>query len=239
MRILDLFCGAGLVADGLIAAGCEVVGVDLSPQPRYPGPFLQHDALTLDDRFYRSFDAIWASPPCLKDTEMHESARREQRAHGKVVTDHPDLITPTQALLRRLGMPYVIENVENCRLLRDPITLCGSMFGLGVTDLDQRFHLERHRRFEANWPLRAPCACRHAKPVVGVYGGHARNRSARFGGRGTRDAWSRPNPAIMAEAMGLDRQLTADEISQGIPPAYAEYVAIELRRHLTQTRRVA
>lgn len=243
MRILDLYCGAGLVADGLRAAGCEVVGIDNEPQPSYPGPFLQHDALTLDERFLDSFPAIWASPPCLKDTALHASARREEAAHGGVITEHPDLITPTQKMLdrwaARTGGLFVIENVANCKLLRNPVVLCGSMFGLGVTDDGRRFHLERHRKFEANWPLEPPGPCRHAKPVVGVYGGHARNRSAKFGGRGTRDPWTRPHPEIMAAALGVERPLTGGELDQGIPPAYATFIAVQLRRQLQSRRRAA
>lgn len=242
-RILDLFCGAGLVHDGLKSVGFHVTGVDLSPQPAYPGPFLRHDATTLDPRFLDSFDAVWASPPCLKETELHASGRREQRAHGAEVTAHADLISPTQRMLdawaKRTGGCFVIENVENTRLLRDPVTLCGSMFGLGVTDRGQRFHLERHRKFEANFTLAAPCGCRHQKPVVGCYGGHARVRAASAGGRGSAERWTRPHPEIMAEAMGLSRRLTGAEISQGIPPAYAEYIGLQMMRALRERRRAA
>lgn len=240
-RILDLYCGAGLVADGLIAAGFEVVGVDTCRQPRYPGPFIEHDALTLDDRYLDSFPAIWASPPCLKETAMRS-------APGAKGDDHPELIGPTQRMLdrwaARTGGLFVIENVEATERLRNPVTLCGSMFGLGVDDGGHRFHLERHRKFETNWPWCAPGPCRHQKPVVGIYGGHARNRSARFGGRGTAENWTKPHPTIMAEAMGVSRidprlALTGNEISQGIPPAYAEYVGRYLLAQLVARRRAA
>lgn len=234
-RILDLFCGAGLVAEGLMAAGWEPTGVDIDAQPNYPAGFIQADALSLDLRFVRSFDAIWASPPCLRETDLAASARREQRAHGCVETWHPDLITPARAMLRGSGLPYVIENVSATKLLRDPITLCGSMFGLGAEDQGRRYHLERHRKFETNWPLQAPCACRHAKPVIGVYGGHARVRAASAGGRGTKDPWSRPGIDLMNEAMGVARRYTGEEISQGIPPAYARYIGAELMAHLDLT----
>jgi DNA (cytosine-5)-methyltransferase 1 len=231
-RSLDLFAGAGLVYDGLTEAGFEVVGVDWKPQKRYPGPFLLADALSLDDRFYRMFDAIWASPPCLRDTELHGSARREQRAHGRTETSHADLITPTQKLLDRIGLPFVIENVDGCDRLRRPVTLCGSMFDLGVEDFGRWHRLERHRKFETNWGLAAPL-CRHSDdPVVGVYGGHARVRSAKYGGRKTRDPWSRGHQGTMQAAMGLRRYLTCEEISQGIPPAFAFYVGTQLREHL-------
>lgn len=243
LRALELYCGGGLVAAGLIAAGLDVVGVDVEPQPNYPGAFIRHDALTLDPRFLDTFPIIWASPPCLKDTVMHASARREEEAHGADETEHPDLIGPTQRMLdawaARTGGKFTIENVPNTKRLRNPITLCGSMFGLGVTDRGVRFHLERHRKFETNWPLQPPGPCRHVKPVVGIYGEHARNRSARFGGRSTREAWSRPHRDIMAEAMGADPALSAPELSQGIPPAYAGYVAEQLIEHLELERRAA
>jgi len=225
MLILDLFCGAGMVADGLIAAGWQPVGVDIEPQPHYPGPFLQMDVLGLDERFLRMFPAIWASPPCLRETVMASAPG----AKGDV---HPELIGPTRALIAHLGIPYVIENVQNTKRLIDPVTLCGSMFGLSVPDGPQIYHLQRHRKFETNWGLEAPGVCRHQKPVVGVYGGHARIRAASAGGRGTKEGWTRSGAEIMREAMGVDRYLTTAEVSQGIPPAYARYVGDSLRRYV-------
>ena len=224
MRILDLFCGAGLVHDGLVAAGAEVVGVDLHPQPRYPGPFIQMDALKVDVRFARSFSAVWASPPCLRETSM-------KHAKGAKGDAPPELIEPTQRMLDSWGLPFVIENVENTERLRNPVVLCGSMFGLGVDDHGRRYHLERHRKIETNWPLPVP-ACAHQKPVVGVYGAHARVRAASFGGRGTADKWARGHQATMQEAMGVQRYMTCEELSQGVPPAYAEYVAKQLAIYL-------
>lgn len=233
LRIIDLFCGAGLVADGLLAAGFEILGVDIVAQPRYPGAFLRHDALTLDDRFFSMADAVWASPPCLKDTALNVSARREQAAHGSAVTQHPDLITPTRALLRRLGKPYVIENVYKAPLLY-PAVLNGFMFGLGADYEGTRFHLERKRKFETNWPLAVPAFTRKS-PVIGVYGGHARCRAASAGGRGTADfVGVDDKTALMREAMGVERHMTGAEVSQGIPPRYARWVGDRLAEHLRE-----
>lgn len=229
--ILDGFCGVGLVYEGLYAAGWQPVGVDIEPMPEYPGPFLQADVLGLDDRFFAMFPALWFSPPCLKETELAASARREQARAGHAPTVHPDLITPTQRLVDRLGKPYVIENVRNCKILRNPVTLCGSMFGLGADYEGHRYHLERHRKFETNWPLEPPTPCAHQKPVVGVYGGHARVRAASAGGRGTSEPWSHHVP-VMHEAMGMERQVPLEALGQGIPPAYARYVGEQLMMHL-------
>jgi DNA (cytosine-5)-methyltransferase 1 len=182
--------------------------------------------LTLDPRFIRSFDAIWASPPCLRDTVM----RHAPGAKGEA---HPDLITPTRALLRHSGLPYVLENVETAPLI-DPVILCGSMFDLGVTVGGTRYQLRRHRKFEANWSIPAP-KCRHCGPVIGVYGGHARCRAAKAGGRGTVDfAGVEDKTALMREAMGVTRQLTGAEVSQGVPPTYAFWIGRRLINRISQ-----
>jgi DNA (cytosine-5)-methyltransferase 1 len=56
--ILDLFCGAGGAAMGLHRAWpeAEIVGVDLTPQPRYPFEFVQADALEFP---LDGYDFIW------------------------------------------------------------------------------------------------------------------------------------------------------------------------------------
>ena len=234
-RILDLYCGAGLVADGLKAAGFDPTGVDILPQPRYEGPFLPHDALTLDERLLDSFPFIWASPPCLDATELKASARREQAAHGQALTEHRDLIPPTRAMLQRwaarTGGRWVIENVRKAKLV-DPVVLNGFMFGLGVDVDGVRYHLQRERKFETNWPLTAP-AFERKSPVIGVYGGHARCRSAKAGGRVSGDfPGVEDKTALMRAAMGVTRHMTGAEVSQGVPPCFAEYVGRALLSYL-------
>jgi DNA (cytosine-5)-methyltransferase 1 len=232
-RILDLYCGAGLVADGLIAAGWDVVGVDLNPQPRYPGPFIQADALSLDQRFVRSFDAVWASPPCQFGTSLRNAPG------GRT---HPNLIPATRKLLLEADLPFVIENVESPAVraaLVEPVRLCGSMFGLGAEVDGVRYQLRRHRLFEANWMISTP-RCTHENPVIGVYGGHARVRAASAGGRGTLDfPGVDDKTALMRAAMGVDRYVTGNECSQGIPPAFSEWVGRQLIRRAAEWQRAA
>lgn len=144
-QLLDLFCCQGGASAGYAAAGFEVMGVDLKPQPRYPYHFLEDNALLVlkDVGFIKSFDAIHASPPCQGRTNAQKIQNR----------DHPRLIGQTRELLIATGLPYVIENVplmagaEDVDPMKNPVTLCGASFGL---------HTYRHRLFETNWGFEDP-----------------------------------------------------------------------------------
>ena len=160
LSALDLFCGAGGVARGLMQAGFHVTGVDIEGQPNYCGDiFVQADALDyLATADLSRFDLIWTSPPCQKFTSMR---------HAPGTKIHLDLVAPTRELLQRSGKPWVIENVVGAPLVK-PTRLCGSMFGLRAPD---GAGLQRHRLFETSFPLAAPSPCRHGSGgTVGVYG---------------------------------------------------------------------
>ena len=211
-RLLDLFCGAGGAAMGYHRAGFEVVGVDIKQQPRYPFEFYQGDAMTwpLD-----GFDAIHASPPCQGYTAMR---------HAPGTRGAPLLIATVRIRLAESGVPWVMENVEGAmRWMISPVVLCGTMFGLEA----HGFELRRHRLFESSFKIRQlPCA--HTdRPVIGVYGAHARVRAARHGGRGTRDVWPDGHRQAAATALGID-WATLSEMSEAIPPAYTEHVGRQL-----------
>jgi DNA (cytosine-5)-methyltransferase 1 len=226
--LLDLFCGAGGAAVGYHRAGFDVVGVDILPQPRYPFPFIQGDALNPPVDLSR-FDAIHASPPCQAHTAL--KAMWNSRAH-------PELIEPTRNLLESSGLPYVIENVPGSPT-RALIVLCGTMFRLGTGDAE----LWRHRRFETSFlpELVPPCEHYSRRRVVGVYGGHGRDRRrgkprvcrvhGHSGGSSTRDGTQQFTVAERREAMGID-WMTGAELSQAIPPAYTEFIGRQLLRAL-------
>lgn len=208
---------------GYHRAGFEVVGVDLSTQPNYPFEFIQADALKLERDFLASFDAVHASPPCQSYSDL---AKRNGNGHM-----WPRLIEPVRKMLKSLGVPWIIENVEGAPL-RDPVVLCGTMFpGLRVI---------RHRLFEANFPLEVPD---HPLPHPRVFT-HDK-RKAHYGildqdvsfvqvtGGGNCSI------ANAKDAMGID-WMKKNELNEAIPPAYTEYLGKQLMEHLqAQSRNVA
>ena len=198
--------------DGYARAGFDVTGVDLAPQPRYPFPFVQADAMTFD---LAGYDVIHASPPC-----PHYSTITPDRAA------HPDLVAATRARLAGTGAMWVIENVPGAPLL-DPMLLCGAAFGLGATCLDgRRRPLRRHRLFESNtWLMSAGCAC-HGE-AIGVYGDGGGGSSTRPSGGGGYKA----HPAEARAAMGID-WMNRGELSQAIPPAYTQHIGEQLAAHI-------
>lgn len=214
-KALDLFCKAGGAGTGLSRAGFEVVGVDIEFQLRYPFDFIHADAL---DMPLDGFDFIWASPPCQGYTSMR---------HAPGAKGAPLLIDVVRDKLAASGVPYCIENVEAAAwAMRDPIVLCGSMFGLGA----QGCRTQRHRLFECSFPIDRPVCNHDQRPVIGVYGGHARRRAASAGGRRTQDVWYDGHKAAASEALGID-WMTLDELSEAIPPAYSEFIGRAAMAH--------
>lgn len=217
-KLLDLFCCAGGAGTGYAMAGFDVLGLDIKPQPNYPFPFIQTDALNLDPKFIATFDAIHASPPCQSYSDL---AKRNGNADA-----WPRLIEPIRDLLVRSGLPYIIENVEGAPL-RNPIMLCGTMFkGLRVL---------RHRLFEANFPILTP-----------KHGGHPKvhtfdKRKAHYGKtddmRDFVQVTGGGNCTIAAarDAMGID-WMTKNELNEAIPPAYTRFIGKQLLVYLIAMR---
>ena len=222
-RLLDLFCCAGGAGMGYHLAGFDVVGIDSIPQPRYPFEFIRSDVFNLSRGFLAGFDAIHASPPCQFATTLRHAPNTKQ---------HQNLIFPTQILIWSTGLPYVIENVEGAKEhLVAPTLLCGSMFGLGVNG----HQLQRHRWFETSFQLTSPHVCDHREPVIGVYGGHVRCRSAKHGGRRTRDFEGCDKPALAREAMQMP-WATMQQMSEAVPPAYTRFIGERLLDHLARRK---
>jgi len=207
MRVmLDLGCHAGGGARGYQRAGFYVVGVDKDPQPSYVGDeFILGDALEVAPAVAKSrqIDFIHASPHCQWATAYR------RKGHG-VGDGYVNQIPDFRAMLDRIGIPYVIENVEQARAsLVNPTRLCGSMFGLDV---------QRHRLFESTIPLAAP-ACDHSIWTPRFPPATNRTNLRRTVEVGV---WRIPLETQRA-AMGIDWMSVA-ELSQAIPPAYTEFL---------------
>lgn len=239
--LYDFFCCEGGASVGYRRAGFTVVGFDLFKhvnakgkrvgfsQKRYPFLSWQRDALEVLRNIARGLAprpaVIHASPPC-----HHASAGT--RAIDR--SEYPALIAPVRELLIEIGVPYVIENVEGAELI-DPLTLCGTMFGLTAIDTDGTpLELWRHREFESNVPLDAPGPCRHgaySEQVAGCYGGARSDkveaREVRGGGYVPKDK------AVLEQLMGID-WMTKTGMYQALPPVYTEHLGRQLLAHVRE-----
>jgi hypothetical protein len=231
MNILDLFCGAGGAGKGYADAGFVIYGVDIEPQPDYPGAFHQGDAISalstliaggsvafthpcgrIEHMSMADFHAIHASPPCQASCTLTKGTN--------VGNEYLNLIPATRALLALFKGVTVIENVQGSDLRRD-FTLCGEMFGLGVI---------RHRYFEVSGftPLTLThkkhrgrvAGWRHGEwfdgPYFAVYG--------EGGGKGTVKQWQ--------EAMGIPWTDNRKSIAEAIPPAYTRFIGGQIMARL-------
>lgn len=246
-HLLDAFCGAGGAAMGYYRAGFDVTGIDIKYQRHYPCfhdaeyaqhfHFIQGDALEYIAAHGSEYDAIHASPPC-----QHYSTMKAMWT----ARPHPDLVAVTRDALRATRVPYVIENVMGAPF-ESGIILCGTMFRLSCEGAE----LRRHRLFEAPFPMLSAYSCQHGwsgkdGEVVGVYG-HAGGLSHRqrysvigvYGGHG-RDRHRIKNgqhfpTAARAQAMGI-QWMTGAELSQAIPPAYTEYIGKWLMKAVEEAK---
>lgn len=201
-RLLDLYCCQGGASAGYVAAGFDVVGVDLEPQPLYPYEFHKGDAIAYLRAHGHEFDVIAGSPPCQRYSKA-------QRIQGR---EHPDLIGPTRLAMIESGKPYVIENVEDARPeLVDPIMLCGQQFGLQTY---------RHRLFESNKPLGSFAHEDHILPMTKMgrpwVAGTAYHAVGNFS-----------SVAAIREDMGVP-WMSRDGVRECIPPVYAEFIGHQL-----------
>lgn len=244
-RLLDLFAGEGGAAAGYIAAGWDVTGVDLNPRVgrRYPGAFVAGDALAYLATHGREYDAIHASPPCQGYT-IATAGNPAARAK------YQRLIAATRELLILTGRPWVIENVEQARSqMREPVLLCGRMFGLGAVDEDGLpLVLDRHRLFESSVLLDVPEHPKHGgEQVAGVYGGSRRAKRLpgeslsevaprdRYAARVERGGGYVPrSPAVQRALLRID-WMTVKGMQESIPPIYATHVGAQLIEHLTRS----
>lgn len=203
LKLLDLYCCAGGASFGYEQAGFDVTGIDIEPQPKYRGKFIQADAIEYLKANWQNFDAVHASPPCQK----HSMASMQFRLAGK---EYADLIAQTRKALIETGLPYIIENVPGSPL-NNPVELCGAMFGLRTY---------RHRLFESNFEISVPEHPKH------------KAKNAKMGRRAKPDEFIQyvghfSGVKEVGEMTGLT-WLGQYELAQSIPPAYTKFIGEQL-----------
>jgi DNA (cytosine-5)-methyltransferase 1 len=226
---LDLFSGAGGATRGYLDAAAslgqvrlKMYGVDHRVQNSYLNSggveFIKADVFDIleDYNFVSRFDFIHSSPPCQIFSQLQHLP---QNSSGKV-----DLLSPLRPYMQRYSrIPWIIENVERCSIMREDVMLCGSMFR-HLHGYDKRRQLRRHRKFEVRGFEVPKLYCQHNgfRPL-GVYGhsddhipGGASTASDLIEGR---------------QLMGIEWMRWRDLV-EAIPPAYTQYVGKYLLKEL-------
>lgn len=105
--MVDLFCGRGGWTKGFLAHGWRCIGIDLFPQPDYPGEFIQADIAHLLE--LPEADFYCCSSPCENFSvfglkAFHKSPKWPWRGIA--------LFNWAKQLLEATGKPYIMENVR-------------------------------------------------------------------------------------------------------------------------------
>lgn len=214
-------CQGGMTK-GYQDAGWYVIAVDV----------VDHSDRSPADEFHvikpeDTFDVIAELAP--QADALHSGLPCQKYTHGNAANDTsdlPDLITPCRAAFQATGLPWVIENVPRAPLV-NPMTLCGTMFGLTAVDDDvTTLHLRRHRLFESNVLLTPPGPCVHPRGVqwAGSYGGARRDKHE---ARQVRKGGYVPPKPVLERLLGID-WMSEYGLFQAIPPVYAEHIGRQL-----------
>ena len=227
--LFDLFCCQGGAGMGYHRAGFRVIGVDVEPQPRYPFEFVRADALQVLEYVADRAEpwpgapypaAVHASPPC----QDHSSTKIIGGDHGTGW-----MLAATRERLLRAGVPWVIENVQGAPLPAQPdlfgangLSLCGCMFP------ELRGLIYEDRLFGTSFPVPQPPHRLHAWPQTKM------GRPPRAGE--CMQVTGHFSDVLEARRrMGID-WMTRDGLAQAIPPAYTEYIGLQLMERLSRGR---
>lgn len=248
LRLLETHACQGGATAGYMRAGWDVTVVDIARNhAKYnPGKLIIADAVTYILEHGTEYDARHTSPPC----QWYTRGNAQRRG---LASKWERTIPAVRDALETVGGPYVIENVKDAIWdMRDPILLCGCMFNLSTIDTDGiRIHLQRPRLFETNWPIpglveqtvtvrgedytvRSPRACDHSAHewVAGAYGGARRDKyEAKYVRKG---GYVPPSKDVVQALLGVEHDMTWNGLFEYLPPAYTEWVGLQLANHINQ-----
>lgn len=236
--LLDLFCRMGGATVGYQRAGFHVIGVDVEPQPGYPGDeFVKADVMTYlksDDPRIFAAALRHASPPC----QEANTATMTNRKRG-IADAHEQFVPRTRALLDEIGLPYVIEQPTSSRkgTIRRDLTLCMDMF---KGDLEPPW-VQKHRSFELSttWTYRNHFDAWHDSLDLShpMHTGKVRGwrHGEYFDGpyvAGYGSGGGKATAEELRHAMGIDWMTDRFDLCEAIPPAYTEYIGTQFLRGL-------
>jgi hypothetical protein len=124
---LDLYCGRGGWTAGYQAAGWDCIGVDIDPQPAYPGAFIQQDVLVFNPEPWRGLiDFVIASSPCTSFCEIWNFSK-----NPRPCTDlGRRLFARSFDIARVLEVPIIAENVKGAQPFIGPAAAHAGSFYL-------------------------------------------------------------------------------------------------------------
>lgn len=228
---LDICCRKGGATKGLQRAGFHVIGVDIDPQPGYPGDeFIQADGLkVLDDLrilggtfLTKAFG--WRRPALIAQSwpcQAGNTATAGNRAKG-LIDDHEQFIPRARELSDKIGIPYYIEQPTSSQsgLIRRDLTLCMDMVCMKRPTFPP--WVQKHRSFElSGFTVPQPKHIKHEGYVRGHRHGVVREGPYVAGyGKGGGKATA----VELRHAMGIDWMTDRFDLCEAIPPAYSEWI---------------
>lgn len=231
-KLLDAFAGEGGAGVGYQRAGFCVTAVDTSAArlSRYPlacpgAKAVRGDAIEFIVHRGHEFAAGHGSPTCT-------GYSRGTAAIPDRFERYDRLIPAVRWAFQMAEVPHVIENVADARPeLRDPILLCGRMFGLSAIDDDGTpLVMDRHRLFETSFYVLAPEHEKHDRrvQVAGSYGGARRDKRE---AREIRKGGYVPSVEVQRALLGTP-WMSEKGCQLSIPPAYTEWIGRDLLAYL-------
>lgn len=226
---LDICCRKGGATVGLQRAGFHVIGVDIDPQPGYPGDeFIKADGLNILFTLAvngslringRSIvpDLVWQSWPC----QEANTATAGNRARG-IADAHEQFIPRARELSDKIGIPYVLEQPSSSvkGTIRKDLTLCMDMVQMKRPTFPP--WVLKHRSFEiSGFKMPQPKHVKHEGYVRGWRHGVVREGPyvAGYGAGG-----GKATAEELRHAMGIDWMMDRFDLCEAIPPAYSEYI---------------